>query len=162
MSVKRLDILNALISRLATITGAPNYYTDFGGRVFLARQDAISTTELPCLNVRRSRNRFTGELTARTASSDQALAVEIMILVDPGATPHDVLEKAIADVYKAIGFDLDAGTSWLKPHGADAVEEGDEIVIVKTSEDGSPLDRLEGGALVNITVFYRTAKWRES
>lgn len=162
MALNRLEILYALIARLATITGGAEYYTDFGGRVFLARQDKIEDTELPCLNVRRSRNRFTDELTARTAKSNQALDIEIMVLVKPETTPHDVIEKAIRDVYKAIGFDLDTSTSWLKPYGIDIAEGGDDVVIIKSSEDGSPLDRLEGGALINLTAFYQTKKWSES
>ena len=158
MAIRRLQILQAIQTRLNTlIDGTNGYYTDLRNKVFVFRTDAFQAHEMPGLNITRGLNDFTSELVAREASKhNQVLSVDVDLICENGKMSHELAEKIIADIYKAIG----TGTDW-NGLAYDTVPITDEVGVDRMGTDAKNV-KIIGGGRVSFTVYYSTKQFQES
>lgn len=161
MAIKRRQILEAVKTRLQTISVAGGYHTGVGSNVFIWKSDPFQQHQLPALNIIRGANTVEDEFLRSTASGDNIsqyiLSVGIDIICQPGSVVHDDMEDIISDVYKAIGVDPTWGGLALQTWAVD-----DEVSVQKHSGEGSSFDKIVGGGTINIRIQYRTSKWQET
>jgi len=97
-------LLDALQTRLLTITTGADYYNTFSPNVFVAKTTPFETNELPGINIQDKTEEF---LNASTGADDYAeldLIVEVNIITT-GSTAAEVRQMK-ADVLKSIGTDV--------------------------------------------------------
>lgn len=143
MSIKREDILGALETRLKTISVANGYHTALGAHVSAWLPAVISESERPAANVRD----MDDSIIRDTAPFDtHQLSVEI----DVASTTVTALRQAIYDVYKAVGTDPTFGGLAI-----DTALLGDAFQL-------DQLERAVTGAIVSLSITYRTSNYQES
>ena len=162
MAIKRLEILRAIHQRLNTlIDGTGGFYTDLRGKVFVFRQDAFQSHEMPGLNITRTLNDFISELVARDASKhNQILSVDVDLICENGKLSHELAEQIIADIYKAIRDTVAGGLTW-GGLAYDTVPISDEVAVDRVSVD-QKTTKIVGGGKVSFAVHYATKQFEES
>jgi len=159
MAIKRLQIFQAIQSRFNTlIVGSGGYYTNVAGHVFMFRTTAFQAHELPGINLTRTINDFGSELIAPANSKhNQALSVDVEFACMQGSTSHELAEKMIADIYKAIGTDPTWGGL-----AQDTVPITDEVDVDEADVGGDNNVKIVGGGKVSFVVHYQTNQFQES
>lgn len=141
MPTKRQSIVDAVKTRLATITVANGYRTNIGQHVTEWLPDFWDSTLVPAVNFRDPKE-VQQQLTPQ--QHDRRLSIELDILVVSGATTPADVRKAIADIEQAIQTDR----KWSNlAYDTDPVE--DEI-------DFKRAGKLVGGAVKKFIIKYRT------
>jgi len=158
MTVKRNDIMAAVVTRLQGILVASNYYSNLGSNVFEWRPKVVTEggggyvpteqDELPALHVRDTMDETT-QLNLR-GSEEHALTLELEIAHEAAATGA-TMRKQIEDVRKAIGTD----TTW----GGLALGTSQTVT---TESIRIQADRTFFRTLMRVQVKYTTAKLSES
>ena len=158
MTVKRNDIMAAVMTRLQGILVASNYYSNLGSNVFEWRPKVVTEGgggyvpteqgELPALHVRDTLDETT-QLNLR-GSEEHALTLEVEIAHEAAATGA-TMRKQIEDVRKAIGTD----TTW------SGLALGTSQTIT-TESIRIQADRTFFRTLMRVQIKYTTAKLSES
>lgn len=145
----RQIILTALDTRLKAILIASGYETDLGLSVFEWRTTEFQATELPGITWRDYAASEAVPITIMGASSkvEQALDVEMDIMVQDGPDTGSTIRKCIADVQKAIGID----PTW----GGLAVGTDDSGNETMRDQAG----KITGSVTMRIRITYRTKAW---
>lgn len=111
----RLDILNAIRTRLALIRTANGYNTEAGALIFLGEQVTLGSSdpaEALAIEVRDDEPGHQG------MNVVTVLPIEIQAIVkDSVATPILAVENVIADIRKAMESDQNLGGLALEPRG---------------------------------------------
>lgn len=150
-----LDLLNANLVRAQGITVALGYDTNIGEHAFLFKEEPLTENEIPGIVIRRRKRRPADDYAkADGAKTDRVLEMEGEIIWKPGSVPYDFVEKAVADLERAIGLDQTWGGLAIVTHWT-----GDEIVIMRQL-NGVPLEEVVASAFVTWDIKYRTTKWR--
>lgn len=153
MSIKRQTIIDAVKTRMQSISTANGYYTDVVSVDTWKTSEYESTlanNDLPAINIRDLGNAPRMELIKDSANRwYRDLAIDIRAIVNGSLTDSDI-RKLIADVEKAIGTDLTwsgnaIDTEWL---GSELERDENEQIIM--------------AAVVHINVYYTTTQWQES
>jgi hypothetical protein len=147
-TITRQKIMDAVIARLAAITGPATYYTNFGGRVFDWRKTPIGNDELPALNVMDPDDvALLNEM--KGGGTDLPHDLTVIVSVPVFGTSAD-MRKAIADVYKAISTDETwGGLAYLTDPLGDTINVAQE-------------DRRVLSVDITLQIKYKTTKWEES
>jgi len=146
---KRADIVNAIVTKLGTIATSGGYLTNIGAKASEWRTVPVGESDL-FLTIRDTTDEL-GQEFLRGVTNEQmhALTVEVHVVAsDQGASAASFIRKAIADIYKAIGADDKFGLSYVLK--TDPVKDDFEV----TQEE-----RKAAGAIVTLSVQYRTTKW---
>jgi hypothetical protein len=151
-TLKRKTIIDAVKTRLATITVANGYRTGIGSDVKIFRMDvprADSTgIAAAMVDIRDTSNDPLGQTAISPQNGmDWMLTLEITIYAWQGSTTADYIRNAISDVYKACGTDITwSGNAWTTTPLGDQLEvEQDAIKL--------------GVGLVRIAINYRNSFW---
>ena len=144
MANKRQQIMDAVKSRLQTITTVNGYNTNLGNNVYEWKETAFAENEMPGIDYHDSRcERFDGVLNRFR----WRLNVELEIATQDATAVSDV-RKMIADVYKAIGTD----DTWGGLAITTGQPESDEMRVMKE-------ERFIAGALIGMFIIYETSLW---
>ncbi|MHB1050988.1 MAG: hypothetical protein ACYC09_12985 [Bacteroidota bacterium] len=154
MSLKRQQIVDAIITRLKAISTAGGYYNNFADvgsieKVFDNRVTEFNESELPAINVVDKDEDPNLEMMAGSRNPwYRSLQVDINLIVT-GETSMAEVRKGISDIQKAIGTDetwgaLAIDTRW---DGTENQYNQEEDLFRKVS--------------VQITVIYQTREWLE-
>lgn len=112
MSVTREQVVAALVNKLATITTANGYSTNFGGRVYVWHDYELAAASCPCLLVND-----TEEQTADYQSNGEVLllTVELTMVAAKGCTPAQA-RAMITDLRRCLPVSEQLGglVSWSK------------------------------------------------
>src|SRR6266478_147352 len=104
MSIRRQDIIDAIKSRLQTISTTNGYHTNLGANVFVYRDAPIEPYELPALVVKDYKCTKVDELTDVNLSFENwNVFIEVEFVFATSGNSITDVRKGIADVYKAIG-----------------------------------------------------------
>ena len=151
-TLKRKTILDAVETRLKTITVANGYRTGIGSNVKIFRMD-IPRPDNTGIAAAMVDIRDTGQdpmgqaVNSPQNGIDWSLNVEITVYAWQGSTTAEYIRNAISDIYKAIGTDITwSGNAW------QTVALGDEIEV---EQEAYKL----GVGLVKIAINYRNAFW---
>ncbi|MEK6531261.1 MAG: hypothetical protein AABZ23_02065 [Deltaproteobacteria bacterium] len=138
----RQKILDAVDLRLKTITKANGYETDIGSHVFHWKASDFAHHDLPLVEYRDAACSVMegGPVGFHTFG----LTVDIELLTMAGASTPAEVRKAVADIHKAAGQDMQWGGLALNTEPL-----GDEMKIAQA-------DKVIGGALIRIKILYRT------
>ena len=139
----RQQIMDALKTRLKTITTTNGYQTDLGKNVFEWRSSALNSGELPAAIYRDT----ACETEEQISAHQHNLSIEVEVIAASGAGTAVEVRQLIADVAKAVGSDITFGglaTNTI-PLGDESASEQDEKKI--------------GGALIHFAVSFRTKEW---
>jgi len=139
MALVRQQIMDAVKARLQSITVTNGYNFNLGNNVYEWRVKPLTMTTLPALAYRDVETDI--EL---IEAHRNRLNIEIEILNNSSIID---MRKMIADVYKAIGVDIQWGGLALNtyPRGDRIIREQEEQTIT--------------GAVINIIIEYRTKEW---
>lgn len=147
MSIKRQDIISALVTRLKTISVANGYHLDFSTGVYNWRTTDVAANEMPVAIIRDTGRSPIGEGTQQTANKqDHYLSLEIDIVV---ATEVQA-RQAIQDILKAIETD-----STLGGYAIDVMDDGDNIY---SDHQGQRVF----APVLKLRVMYRTTRFQEN
>lgn len=111
MSIKRDQIISALITRLKSITVAGGYYNGFAtvsgqDHVFEDRQTEYTAKDLPALNVVDNSQRLVKEQSSQFGVHVFDLNLTVIGIIKSGTSTRQNLRKILADVNKAFKTDL--------------------------------------------------------
>lgn len=136
----RQQIIDAIDSRLKTITMQNGYNSDIGNNVFYWRAENYGKEELPLMEYRdiACATRRKGLLEENT------ITVEVEVATAAGTTTAREIKSMIADTRKAIQID----TTWGKL-AANTRCTGDEIAIEQK-------EKIIGGAKITFEIDFRT------
>lgn len=149
MANKRADIVAAIVTKLGTIATSGGYLTNIGAKASEWRTIPVGETD-QFLTVRDTTDDL-GQESLHGVYNEQihALTVEVHVVAsDQGANAASFIRKAISDIYKAVGADDKFGLSYVMK--TDPVKDDFEV----TQEE-----RKAAGAIITLTVQYRTTKW---
>mgnify|MGYP001423093616 CR=1 FL=1 len=139
MSLVRQQIMDAVKTRLQSITVANGYNFNLGNNIYEWRIRPLAMATLPALVYRDVETDI--EL---IEAHRNRLNIEIEIISNSSIVD---IRKMIADVYKAIGVDIQWGGLALNtyPRSDRIMREQEEQTIT--------------GAIINIIIEYRTKEW---
>lgn len=142
MESVRQRLINAIDAKLRTVTIANGFETDMGNHVFHWKASDFSQSDLPLVEYRDVACDVVegGPMGLHTF----ALTMEVEVVTAGGSATPTEIRKAIADVYKVIGQDVQFGGLAINTEPT-----GDEIKVDQA-------DRVIGGALIRFKVVYRT------
>jgi hypothetical protein len=143
MSIRREDIIGALETRLKTISVVNGYHTALGSHIFVWLPAVINESERPAANVRDMDDSI-------VRSSVPYDTHEMSVEIDVASTTVTALRQAIYDVYKAIGTDPTFGGLAI-----DTALLGDAFEV-------DQLEKVVTGAVISVTVTFRTSNYQES
>lgn len=145
----RQRILTTFNTRMGTIKVASSYETDLGLSIFEWRTTDVQASELPALIWKDISMSEAEQITIMGPASqtEQAIELELSLMVQDGPDTGSTLRKAIADVQKAIGVDETWGG-----------------LAIRTDDMGNETGRdqagkITGSATMQIRITYRTKRW---
>jgi len=145
----RQDVINALKTRMATITTGNGYETNIGTYVKEWYTGDANSDNIPMLNIvdesvdiRMEGDELGG---IRMGKERHEMDVTLEVRLSNGTSTSTTLRKAIADIYKAMGTDRTLG-GILK----DSRPRNDQIKIEQN-------DKVVGLANVSLSLFYETS-----
>lgn len=150
MSIKRQDIVDAIRTRLETVTTSGGYHTDLGNNVYVWRRAPFQDHELPAVNILDretilQRESYKGSLALAT----YALKIEIMVIA-AGEIPAEDIREMAADIYKAFGSDDTFGGLAIMTNPT-----GDEMYLEHEGE-------IVADAVLRFDIIYRTNRYQET
>lgn len=151
-TLKRKTLIDALETRLKTITVANGYRTGIGSNVKIYRMDVprpdATGIAAAMVDIRDTGQEPMGQAVNSPQNGiDWSLTVDITVMAWQGSTTAEYIRNAISDIYKAIGTDITfGGYAW------QTVPLGDEIEV---EQEAYKL----GVGLVRIAINYRNAFW---
>jgi hypothetical protein len=104
---KRQDILDAVVTRLKTITTANGYNLAICSKVYDWRLTPVKPEDLPAIEVRDGDALI--EMTTMDGGLSHSLQIKIVVLAS-GITAAATARKGLADISRAIGTDPWFGT----------------------------------------------------
>jgi hypothetical protein len=143
MSSIRQQIMDALATRLATITTANGYQTSAGSKVFVWRKHPVTPAEVPCLLVQdtdlaRDYNRLVGQ-------AENRLTVEI-VAAAKGSTTAAEARAIEADIVKCLaGWETAGGLA-------------DWLLVEKTALVMEQHEEMVGAAQITVAIAYTTER----
>lgn len=111
MSIKRDQIISAVITRLKSITVAGGYYNGFAtvsgqDHVFEDRQTEYTDKDYPALNVVDNSQQLVKDQSSQFGVHVFDLNITVIGVIKSGSTTRQKLRKILADVNKAFKTDL--------------------------------------------------------
>ena len=150
---KRHTVIEALKTRLQTITTANGFYNDLATRIDVWRVTPYLPAELPRVNITDSEDTLTTELINTGSIQDWQLRVNVYVMVP--ITAVLTLRKLIADIYNAVGgfrtgvdASLGGAATWVYPE-RDTIELDQEEAKLAT-------------ATITLLIHYRYNKYAEA
>lgn len=124
----RQQILDAVVTRLNTITTSNGYNLQIGAKVYDWRMNPIAPAGLPAIEVRDKA--VTTELTTLDGAASHRLALEIVVLA-AGKTAPAVVRQGLQDIHTALHTDRTFGglVDSFTPDGTDIDVQSDEDLL---------------------------------
>jgi len=145
---KLQQVMDALGTRLKTITQTNGYNYNLGKSVFEGRLSPYNESELPALDFRELGALPDSDIVEDTIGlQTHEIDVEVEIITAAGKTTATVLRKMVQDVVNAIGTDDTFG---------DLVEYAGYGGFDVTLDQSK---KIIGGATVKFSLTYKTAQW---
>lgn len=135
----RQRLVDAIMTRLQTITVANGYETNLGARVYEWRTTPLGADEMPGLIFRD-----TDEVIPQTGLVEEhEITLEIEMYASSGVATPATTRKAIADVIKCVGADVTFGGL-----AQDSVPHPEESIAFEHK------DKIVGGVMLKFKVKY--------
>jgi len=146
VSIKWQNIVDALETRLKTISTDIGYHNDVDNIVYTWRSAPFQTAEMPGINIRDLNDDVVEEYLGNPNLTYHRLTIEI----DLACTTSAIARSMIADTCKAINTDRT-----LSGYCIDIEYDGAEILTNEQNEN------VITGARVTVGVIYQTEKFEE-
>lgn len=145
MSSKRQQIIDALKTRLQTVTVANGYATGAGASVFVWRKTAVTAAEAPCLLVQDGG--LVREYAAIIGLVKNTLTCDILAVVVDNKSATPALARSLeGDLIKCLaGWETAGGLA-------------SSVLVTRSTPTMEQHEQLVGMVLVTVEIIYTTAR----